>query len=76
MRKLPEAALELHRNFLAGKFVVKRSPGLFRAVGDDMCLEQTITRSQKSTAGIIGSTNWEKTICCSMGNHLPRDVSH
>ena len=60
MRKLPEIAPEVHRNFSAGKFVVKRSPGLLRAVGADMCLEQTINRSQKSTmmsmAGIIGST--------------------
>ena len=37
--------------------MVKQSPGLFRAVGADMCLEQTINRSQKSTAGIIGSTS-------------------
>ena len=59
MRKLPKAVPELHCNFLAGKFV-KRSPGLFRVVGADMCLELTINRSQKSTmmsmAGIIGST--------------------
>ena len=66
MRKLPETAPEVHRNFLAGKFVVKRSPGLFSAVGTDTCLEQTIDRSQKSTAGIIVSskrkqfvTQWE-----------------
>ena len=28
----------------------------FKAVAADMCLEQTINRSQKSTSGIIGST--------------------
>ena len=55
MRQLPETTPELHRNFLAGKFVVKQNPGLFRAVGADICLEQTIDRSQKATAGIIGS---------------------
>ena len=32
IRKLPNAALELHGNILAGKFVLKRSSGLFRAV--------------------------------------------
>ena len=62
MRKLPKAVPELHCNFLAGKFVVKRSPGLFRAAGADMCLEQTINRSQKSMAGIIGSTRRKQSV--------------
>ena len=35
---------------------VKRIPGFFRAVGADMCLEQTINRLQKSDAGIIGNS--------------------
>jgi hypothetical protein len=56
MMKLEETAPELYQSFIAGKFVVKRTPGQFKAVGADMCLEQTINRSQKSTAGIIGST--------------------
>jgi hypothetical protein len=56
MRRLPETAPAVHQSFLAGKFVVKRTPGLFNAIGADMCLEQTINRSQKSTSGIIGNT--------------------
>lgn len=66
MRKLPENAPEVHQAFVAGKFVVKRTRGQFKAVGADMCLEQTINRSQKSSSGIIGSsrkkhfvTQWE-----------------
>jgi hypothetical protein len=56
MRKLPESASEVHIKFLAGKFVVKRTCGFFKAIGADMCLEQTISRAQKGHAGIIGST--------------------
>ena len=56
MRKLPEIAPIIHQQFMAGKFVVKRTSGPFKAVAADMCLEQTINRSQKSTSGIIGST--------------------
>ena len=57
MRKLPDTAPESHTELLAGKFVVKRNPVSFSAVGADMCLEQTINRSQKSSSGIIGSTH-------------------
>ena len=39
-----------------GKFAVKRTPGCFNAVGADMALEQTINKSQKSSAGIIGNS--------------------
>ena len=59
MRKLPE---DVHKSFLAGKFVVKRTDGPFSAVGADMCLEQTINRSQKSTGGIIGNTKKKKFV--------------
>ena len=41
---------------MAGTFVVKRSSVPFSAVATDMCLEQTINRSSKSTGGIIGDT--------------------
>ena len=57
MRKLPSAAPEIHQRLMAGSFVVKRTAGHFKAVGVDMSLEQTINRSQKNTAGIIGSTS-------------------
>jgi uncharacterized membrane-anchored protein YjiN (DUF445 family) len=56
MQKLSEMAPDVYESFLEGKFSVKHTPGLFRAVGADMCLEQTINRSQKSNAGIIGSS--------------------
>ena len=35
---------------------MKRTPGKFKAVAADQCLEQIINRSQKSSGGIIGST--------------------
>ena len=56
MRKLAQDAPSVFENFKAGKFMVKRTEGQFTAVGADMCLEQTINRSQKSAGGIIGST--------------------
>ena len=56
MRKLAQDAPSVFENFKAGKFMVKRTEGQFTAVGADMCLEQTISRSQKSAGGIIGST--------------------
>lgn len=56
MRRLPETAPEVYEMFCKGKFVVKRTHGKFKAVGADMCLEQTINRSQKGTSGIIGTT--------------------
>ena len=55
MRRLPETDSEVHRDFLDGKFVVKRSLGLFRAVGADTYFEQTINRSEKSSTGVISS---------------------
>ena len=56
MQKLSERAPDVYTNFQEGKFSVKHTPGKFKAVAADMCLEQTINRSQKSTAGIIGNT--------------------
>ncbi|KAH3885249.1 hypothetical protein DPMN_009242 [Dreissena polymorpha] len=56
MKQLPDTAPEIHESFLKEKFVVKRTPGKFKAVAADLCLEQTINRSPKSSGGIIGST--------------------
>ena len=56
MKKLPETAPVVHDNFTAGCFVVKRSSIPFSAVAADMCLEQTINRSSKTSGGIIGNT--------------------
>ena len=62
MRKLPDTAPAVHQAFINGKFVVKRTSGKFCAVGADMCLEQTINRSQKSASGIIGSTKQKQFV--------------
>ena len=48
MRQIPENAPEIHERFMAGEFPIKTKAGFFNAVGADMCLEQTINRSQKS----------------------------
>ena len=55
MKKLPETAPVVHDNFMAGHFVVKRPSIPFPAVAADMCLEQTINRSSKTSRGIIGN---------------------
>ena len=41
---------------MKGKFLVKTQTGNFNVVPPDMKLEQTIQRSKKSAAGIIGQT--------------------
>ena len=62
MRKLPEITPDVHEEFLQGGFVVKRTAGHFKAIGVDMCLEQTINKSQKSAGGIIGATKLKKFV--------------
>ena len=47
MQKLPETAPDVYKAFSSGNFSVKRTPGEFNSVGVDMCLEQTINRSNK-----------------------------
>jgi len=56
MKMLPKTSPEVFNSFMQGKFVVKRSAVPFSAVASDLCLEQTINRSSKSSGGIIGST--------------------
>ncbi|KAL4238796.1 hypothetical protein ACF0H5_003503 [Mactra antiquata] len=56
MKLLPKSAPDVFEQFSKGKFVVKQTPGNFKAVGVDQCLEQTINRSQKGSGGIIGSS--------------------
>ena len=53
MRQLPKVAPVVYENFMARRFAVKRTNGKFSAVGANMCLEQTINRSQKKAGGII-----------------------
>lgn len=62
MRNLSNASPDIHEYFMHGGFVVKRTPGHFKAIGVDMCLEQTINKSQKSASGIIGATQKKKFI--------------
>ena len=62
MRLLPETAPGIYQAFLQGQFVVKRTPGKFKAVAADQSLEQTINRSQKSSGGIIDSTRMKDFI--------------
>ena len=57
MYRLPNTAPTIHQAFMEGNFVIKRTLGHFKAVGADMALEQTINRSQKSPAGIIGRSS-------------------
>ncbi len=42
--------------------MVKHTSGHFKAIGADMCLEQTINRSQKSSSGIIGSSRKKRFV--------------
>ncbi len=56
MQSLEEKAPDVYRHFVSGNFAVKRTPGRFKSVPADQCLEQTINRSQKSSSGVIGST--------------------
>ena len=56
MQKLEETAPDVYQYFMSGKFAVKHTAGKFKAVPADQCLEQTINRSQKSNAGVIGTT--------------------
>ena len=61
-RQLPQVARAVHQNFMAGKFMVKRTEGKFSAVGADMCLEQTISRSQKNVGGVTGNTKQKQLV--------------
>ena len=62
MHKLEQTAPTVHQAFVDGKFAVKRTPGSFNAVGGDMVLEQTINKSQKSPAGIIGNSRKKREV--------------
>ena len=62
MHRLDQEHPDIHTEFLAGKFVVQTSAGTFKAVSPDMKLEQTINRSQKRSAGIVGQTKTESYV--------------
>jgi len=69
MKMLRKTYPEVFNSFMEGKFVVKRSPVPFSAVDSDMCLEQTINRSSKSSGGIIGNTRRKEFVA-------PWNVTH
>ena len=56
MRKMPIEYPDIYKVFMKGKSVAKAQIGNFNGVSPDMKLEQTIQRSKKSAAGIIGQT--------------------
>lgn len=51
---------EIYAEFLKGRFTVNHTQKSFASVATDQALEQTINRSSKSSAGIIGSTQKKK----------------
>ena len=57
MKKLPETAPVVHDNFMAGRFVVKRSSIPFSAVAAVMCLEQTMNRSSETSGESLAIRN-------------------
>ena len=56
MRQLPDEFPEIYDHFKNGEFVLKGKPGSLNPVSPDTNLEQTIQRSKKSQAGVIGQT--------------------
>ena len=54
MKRLPETAPSVHKQFSNGNFSIKDSPGKFIAVGGDQKLEQSINLSSKCSDGVIG----------------------
>lgn len=54
MRRLPETAPSVHKQFSSGNFSIKDKPGKFIAVGGDQKLEQSINLSSKCSDGVIG----------------------
>ena len=56
MRQLEETAPQVHGEFEAGNFTVKRSTNQFNQVWSDMALEQSINRDSKTRGGLIGIT--------------------
>lgn len=56
MRALPITAPEVHREFVAGRFSIKRNKGMFNQVASDQALEH-VNRIAKVSGGIIGITH-------------------
>ena len=62
METLEETAEEVYLQFMNGRFTLKRSQVPFTSVATDQALEQTINRSSKSTAGVIGITKKKQSV--------------
>lgn len=54
--RLPETALAVHQEFVAGNFPVKGSDEPFNQVWTDLKLEQSLNRHSKTSGGVIGMT--------------------
>lgn len=70
MKNLSQTAPEVNKQFLKGRFTVKRSDVPGTSVATDQALEQTINRSSKDVSGIIGYT--KKGECCCLESHSSR----
>ena len=65
---LEKNAPEVYAQFLNGRFTVKQSDTSNTSVSMDEALEQTINRTSKSNAGVIGIT--KKRVCCCMAPYI------
>ena len=62
MQKLPETHPQIHQQFEAGHFSVRRKCGRFNKIPPDQVIEQTINKEQKCARGIIGFSTTEGTV--------------
>jgi hypothetical protein len=73
MHKLPVNIPGTYQVFSDGKFVVRRTQGMFNAVCANMVLEQTINKSKKVHVELL--VTQEKN-CSNVGAHLPRNAGY
>ena len=59
MKQLPDITPDVHRAFVRGAFVSRRSDGHHNAVSPDMLLEQTDNSDAKEDSGLGGITRNE-----------------
>ena len=79
MKQLPDITPDVHRAFVKGAFVSRRSDGHHNAVSPDMLLEQTYNADAKDESGLGGinrneaaRTKWEYTkyVTAAVRNHV------
>ena len=61
-KNLEKTHPNIHKEFLAGNFSVKRKLGSFNKVPSDQVIEQTIKKDQKGSGGIVGFSTSENTV--------------